>query len=56
MIEDRNKYAYADAINAKGEHSTTELLSIALILEQQKMFKKLIGQILVKNERLTNIV
>lgn len=43
MIEDCNKYA--DAIRAKGEPFTTESLFIALILEQQKMIKKLIAQI-----------
>jgi hypothetical protein len=43
MIECCNKYA--DAINVKGEPSTTESVFIALILEQQKMIKELIAQI-----------
>jgi hypothetical protein len=43
MIEDCNKYI--EAIKAKGEPFTTESLFIALILEQQKMIKKLIAQI-----------
>lgn len=43
MIKDCNKYT--DAIRAKGEPFTAESLFIALILEQQKMIKKLITKI-----------
>ncbi|MGB6533112.1 MAG: hypothetical protein WBF33_33895 [Candidatus Nitrosopolaris sp.] len=53
MLSECKKKEYIDCANAKGENFSAEALFLILILEQQKMIRKLITKLSdMKNERI----